>query len=263
MTLGSSWRMPLAVLLMTSATSSAGDLSEIRQAGELRVIVAADEQPELFNMSSAGQPGIERELIEGFTRLQKLKLVPVSVPRYRERVPALLEERGDVILGIIATPARREVIQLTSEVMPSRWVVVTHEPHRVVESVTQLREEKVGILAGTTTWLKVTTDAGVPDESIARLNDVEAVVEALRSEQITATVMSISDYGLAKRKHPRLQAGLAVGGTSSAAWGVRKQDTELLRALNEYITSVRKTPTWSRLVVKYFGEETLLVLGKR
>jgi ABC-type amino acid transport substrate-binding protein len=248
---------------MTSAPSSARDLPEIQESGELRVIVAADEQPERFNMSSAGQPGIERELVEGFTRLHKLKLVPVSVPRYRNRIPALLEGQGDVILGIIDTPARREVIQITNEVMPSRWVVVTHEPHRVVESVAQLLEEKVGILAGTTTWLKATLDAGVPDEKIARLNDVEAVIEALRSGQITATVMSISDYGLAKRKHPGLQAGLAVGGTSSAAWGVRKEDVELAQALNEYITSVRKTPTWSRLVVQYFGEETLLVLGKR
>jgi len=34
---------------------------------------------------------------------------------------------------------------------------------------------------------------------------------------------------------------------------VRKDDAALLQALNEYIDNVRRTTTWSRLVVEYFG----------
>lgn len=34
-----------------------------------------------------------------------------------------------------------------------------------------------------------------------------------------------------------------------------------LRALNDYLGSHRETASWSRLVVEYFGEDALNVLG--
>jgi len=38
--------------------------------------------------------------------------------------------------------------------------------------------------------------------------------------------------------------------------------SELLKALDEYIENLRRTATWSRLVVKYFGEMAPDVLKK-
>jgi len=35
-----------------------------------------------------------------------------------------------------------------------------------------------------------------------------------------------------------------------------------LAALNEYIANLRRTPTWSRLVVRYFGADAIEVLKK-
>lgn len=250
------------VLALSAGTTSAGDLPQIKTRGAFRVLVAADEQPEMFNFSTSGEPGFERELVEGFTRLHKLRLEPVSVARYDDRVPALIENKGDAILGIIQTEARRKLIDFTVETMPTRRLAVTLKPHRVLKAVEEFREEKIGILKGTTTWMSAAVEAGVPASRIQTFPDLEALFAAVRSGQVTATVMSISDLGLAKRKHPDLQAGVVLGAPGSAGWGVRKTDAALLSALNQYIDSVRKTPTWSRLIVKYFGEETLLVLGK-
>ncbi len=53
-----------------------------------------------------------------------------------------------------------------------------------------------------------------------------------------------------------------LGPPRSLAYAVRKEDRELLRVLDGYIDNVRKTPTWSRLVVKYFGAAAPEVLKK-
>jgi ABC-type amino acid transport substrate-binding protein len=53
-----------------------------------------------------------------------------------------------------------------------------------------------------------------------------------------------------------------LGPPGSLAYGVRKGDTALLAALNSYIEGIRKTPTWSRLVVKYFGDDAPEILRK-
>jgi hypothetical protein len=46
------------------------------------------------------------------------------------------------------------------------------------------------------------------------------------------------------------------------AYGVRKDSPLLLRALDDYVLNVRRTSTWSRLVVKYFGEHSLEILKR-
>ena len=253
----------LAGLLLAGTPAGASDLPGLGQPGVLMVIVAADEQAGRFNPRDAGEPGFERELIERFAKLHRLRVESVVVARYKDRIPALLEGRGDAIIAIHETDERHEIIAFTQEVMPARQVVVTHKPHSVIRTPEQLRSATVGILRGTTTWLRDTVDAGVPDAEIERFPSLDAVFEALRSGKITATVMSVADLGLAMAKDPSLQPGLALGTPGSSCWGVRQEDRELRQSLDEYLTSVRRTPTWSRLVVKYFGDETLLVLGRQ
>lgn len=76
----------------------------------LRVLVPADEMPEMFSFEPKGQPGFERELVEGFCRIHGLALDVIKVADFEEIIPMLLRGEGDVITGIVDTPARREKI---------------------------------------------------------------------------------------------------------------------------------------------------------
>ncbi len=74
--------------------------------------------------------------------------------------------------------------------------------------------------------------------------------------------MSLSDFVLLRRHEPVLQAGPFLGQLRSAAWALRKEDDALLRSLNEYLANLRRTPTWGRLAVTYFGDDALSLLGR-
>jgi membrane-bound lytic murein transglycosylase F len=239
----------------------ARDLPEMKDRGSLRVLVAADEYPAWFSLVPGPDPGLERELIEGFARLHRMKLEVVAVARFEDVIPMLQRGEGDVIMGINDTLARRKVIDFTHEVMPSRHVVVTRKPHPAVLTLQAFRAEHVGLQPGTS-WAESAGAAGVPPAKVEKFSEFAAVLEALRTGKITATVMALADFTLAVRSDPALQAGIFLGAPGSAAWGVRKKDAQLLAALDTYVDSVRKTATWSRLVVKYFGEESLKVLGR-
>ena len=52
------------------------------------------------------------------------------------------------------------------------------------------------------------------------------------------------------------------GPKASLAFGVRKQDGELRGALHDCVTNLRRTPTWNRLVVKYFGDAAVEILRR-
>src|SRR5262245_10160673 len=95
-------------LALAAPGSGAGDLDDLKARGSLRVLVAADEDPVWFSQRSSATPGFEREVLEGFARLHKLRFEIVPVPRWEEAIPMLLRQAGDVLGGISNTPERRQ-----------------------------------------------------------------------------------------------------------------------------------------------------------
>jgi len=249
------------LVLVAAVGVAAPALSDLGAREKIRVIVAQDEYPEMFSFDPESAPGFEREMIEGFARLNRLDLEIVAVPRFPETIPALLAGKGDIIVGIIATDARRQRIDFTAEVIPSRHLVVTQLPRPRVETVAELRRRSVGVLAGTT-WAEAAAEAGVPEANRVSFEDYDALMEALERGDIAATVMSVSDFTLSAKRNLELQAGVFLGAPGQQCWGIRKGDDELRLAINEYLTNLRNGGSWNRLVVKYFGEKALEVLGR-
>jgi polar amino acid transport system substrate-binding protein len=241
--------------------SLASTMADLKARGSIRVIAAEGEQPEEFAFTPSASPGFEREMLEGFAALHRLKLEVVAVKGWDERIPALLRKDGDVIVALTETEDRSKVVSFTAETIQARHVVVSYKPHAVVGTVEEFRKEHVGVLKATS-WADAATEAGVPASSIESFNELGPLLEALKAGRIGATVMSVSDFTLALKRNPGLQAGVFVGPPRHQAWAVRKDDKELQEAMNAYIGNLRKTSSWSRLVVKYFGAEALSVLGR-
>ena len=262
------WAATFSLLLAAAgaagaASARAADLPEVKASGTLRVIVNLDpRRPEFFADSGSARPGFDQEALRGFAALHRLTVAPVHVNGWDALVPALLAGKGDLIAGrFTATEARRKQIAFTDEVFPYRLVVITRKPRPVVTTVEQLRKERIATSKGSA-MVEVLDAAGVPasarDESVA----TGGYVEALRSGKATATVWGVESAIASRKEDPDLQLGMFLGPPGMLAYGVRKGDTALLAALNSYIEGIRKTPTWSRLVVKYFGEDAPEILRK-
>ena len=111
-------RVALAALALASLASPAAalDFAQIKTRGTLRVIVANDEQPEMFALKPGGAPGFDRELLDGFASLHRIKVEPVVLP-FEEGIPALLADKGDVVIELIDTEARRKTVAFTIEIL--------------------------------------------------------------------------------------------------------------------------------------------------
>lgn len=249
------------VSLTLASAAAAGDLPEIKAGGTLRVIAQKDEAPELFNLRE-GEPGFEREVIEGFAQLHDLAIEVVVMPTAADRIPALNGGRGDVIIGIVDLPERRRQASFSVEVLPIRHMVLTHKPRPPIVSLEAFRAAKVGVVRNTS-WARVAEEAGVEPEAMTLFADRSEVFDALREGRIEATVITLTDGIVAMRRHRELEAGLQLGEPGRSGFAVRKSDTRLLAALDEYLGNFRRSPSWNRLLVKYFGDQALAVLGRR
>ena len=251
----------LLALTLVAAVGSGADLEDIQKRGVLRVIAQTGEAPEMFRFSGSGEPGFEREMLQGFAALYDLSLEPVPVGTSADRIPALLRGDGDVIMGIVDNPQRREQIAFTPEVLPAHHRVVTCAPAPPIQSVEEFRQAKVGVVDGTS-WKDEAVAAGVPVEEMTLFPTRDRVFDALESGQVTATVMTTTDFLLAARSHDCLEGGVGLGAPGSAGWGVPKESPELLAALDAFISNYRAGSSWNRLIVKYFGDQALRALGR-
>ncbi len=247
------WLAGLALIAWTGlvATPALGaDLPEIRKAGTLRVLVV-DGSPAFFNLGSDGEPGLDKEILEAFARLHKLTLRAVEVPTWGALVPWLLEGRGDLLGGgVTVTPARAQLVDFSHELLPTRNVIVTRKPKGVVETMQQLRGVRVGAMRGSS-MAEALVAAEIPfDDGIASGGGVAA----LRKGTVEAILSGIEDALLYRQSDPAIQVGMFLGPSGSLAFGVRKDAPELKRELDSYVANLRRTPTWNRLIVKYFGE---------
>jgi membrane-bound lytic murein transglycosylase F len=247
-------RRPLALVLglaLASSSALAADL-ELRKPGVLQALVV-DGSPAFFLLKSAGagDPGLDREILEGFARLHGLRVDAVEAPSWAALVPWLVEGRGDLLAGgVTETPARAQKIAFSAEVMPTRLVLVSRKPTRLLATLDDLRQEKVATVKGSS-MAEALQAAGIEfDGGVAS----GGVPEALRTGRASATLSGIEDALLYQRADASIQIGGFVGPSGTLAFGLRKDAPRLKQALDEYVTNLRHTPTWGRLVVKYFGD---------
>jgi ABC-type amino acid transport substrate-binding protein len=104
--------------------------------------------------------------------------------------------------------------------------------------------------------------AVVPASSVDDSFPPGSLPGALAAGKVSAVVLGIESAIAAQRLDPQIELGPFIGPPRSLAYAVRKQDTALRQALDEYIDNLRKTPTWSRLVVEYFGDAAPEILKK-
>lgn len=250
--------LALAAGTVASAETAATAASSPGLPATLRVLVAADEMPEVFSFEERGRPGLERELLEGFCRIHGLKMQVVPVRDFDQIIPMLLRGEGDLITGIVDTPARRQKVAFSSEILPVRHLAVTRRPGPAASRLEDLRGLRVGVIPGTS-WEQATADAGVPKAKRVPFRDAGALLEGLRTGQADAAVMPLLDYALASKRDPELVPGVFVGSHLSGALAVRPEDGRLLEALNGYLQGMRQAR--HALMFKYLSEEALSLIA--
>ncbi len=258
-------RRLVAVLVVVLALPAAvaAEWSDVKARGTLRVLmVRVSDSDEFLRAGLPADPGFDGEVLKGFVGLHRIRLELVPLPSWNALIPALLEGKGDLIAGrFTATEARQKQVAFTSEVFPTRNVVLTRRPTAVVASLEELRALKVGTIRGTS-MAEAVAGAGLPKGMVVDTFLPGGLPAALKSGQATAVVLGLESAIAAQREDPEIQLGLFLGPPKSLAYAVRKGDPELLKMLNEYVENLRRTPSWNRLVVKYFGEAAPEILRK-
>src|SRR5258708_3947677 len=188
----------------------AADLPAIRDRGRLRVLTVLVNQQNDFISAQPGR-GFDRELLEGFATLERVNLEMVAQSSWDALVPALLAGKGDLIAGrFTMTEGRRKVIAFTSEVFPTRNVVLTRKPHRVVTTLEEFRAERVGTVKGTS-MAEAVAAAGIPGGNVDEAIPTGTLPAPLKAGKAHARGLGLQHPLDRQRPDPELPRGLFPG----------------------------------------------------
>jgi ABC-type amino acid transport substrate-binding protein len=240
-----------------AATAPGADLGTIESKRRIRVLVAVNEDPELFSTGKSGTPGFEREILEGWTRRLQVRLAVTTVRNHAELLAALTEDRGDLAVGLPKTPPALEGASFAAALWPQTQVVVSRKPRAAPANPEELKKVVLGLVDGSTAARSV-AEVGVPTTRVLRFPTRQRLVDGLRAGDLDAAVLPLWTFVAARREDEALTGGLLLGGS---AWAVDKDSVHLLHALNGHIERVRTSPDWREISARYFGPEAIALMG--
>jgi polar amino acid transport system substrate-binding protein len=225
----------------------------------LRVGVSPDSQPVIFKQG--GQiVGIEADFAKLLGKALNRKVVFVEVP-WNKQIDFLEQNKTDIIMsGMTITDARRIRINFASPYMQSGLSGLfrrdAYDPSGLMASTFMNQNKRIGVINDTSGEFFVFQR--FPRAEKKSYSNTAAAVSALKNRKID---MFIHDapiiWWLSAVNESALKAFPDVLNVEPLAWGVRKNDMELLDQISARVVEWTKDGTRTRIILNWipsFGE---------
>lgn len=243
------------------------DLDGLR--GKGKIIAVTD-----FNSTDyfiyKGEPmGFHFELLKSLSEFIGLNLEIVTENNIIKSIEMLNSGKADLLaVDLTVNSSMKREIRFTEPICRTRQVLVQRKPERW-ESKTIDEIEKGLIrnqldLAGKTIYVQVGSSSyGCLKNLEDDIGDtISIIVVPYAAEELISLVAKKEiDYAVCDENiaivnsgyYPVIDVGTPVSFTQNLAWGIRKENSDLLeRALNTWILSFKKSETYALLYSKYF-----------
>ena len=244
------------------------DLDEIKNRGRLIAIV---DNSSTSYFIYKGQPmGYEYELLNLLAEDLEVDLEIVITSDLEEAFEKLNKGEGDIIAhNLTVTKERQEFLDFTLHHNEVKQVLVQRKPknwrdlklHQIEEKLIRnpldLGGKKVLVRKASAYYSRLqnlSEEIGEDIDVVEDLGDVETE-EMIRKVAEGEIELTVADEDVARLNavyYPNLDVKTEISFPQKVAWGVRKNSPELLNAVNDWISRMRKTTDYYVIYNKYF-----------
>jgi len=243
------------------------DLKEIKERGELRVVV--DNSSTSYFIYKGRRMGFEYELLQRLSEALGLDL-KIKVTENIEEAFELLEDGTADLLAyhLTVTLARRDRFDFTTPHTQIRQVLVQRKPQNwrkmklhviektLIRDVGELGGKEIHVRKGSAfaDRLNNLSEEIGEEINVVEVEDAssEFLIEQVLNGEIAYTVADEDLARINKSYHPDLDVELAVSFPQRIAWAIRKESPELKKAVNDEIAKLKKTADFQTIYDRYF-----------
>ena len=194
--------------------------------------------------------GFDVDLINEIAKIMKQDIEVVDMA-FDGLLPALQSKKIDIIIaGMTANEERKKFVNFSEPYYNSQQSILVHKDNNDIIGFDSLEGKNVGVVLGYTGDLIVSEMSNVNSQKYGATS--EAVI-ALKSKKVDAVVL---DYEPAKQyfnQNDDLKLIITDSVNEEYAIAMRKEDTELLKKVNDALNTIKENGTYDMLIEKYFN----------
>ncbi len=205
--------------------------------------------------------GFEYELAKAFADHLGVELKIVT-PGWTEMFKLVDRGKGDFIAaGVTILPSRLEIVDFSDPYMDVQQEVIVHRINREVQKKEDLAGRTVHVRTGTSYQKRLVQlqEEGI-DLNMVLVPDVptEELITEVAEREIEVTVADSNIALLNRRYNPDIRIAFPITEKQSLGWAVRKGNTELLSAINYFLSEIKDNGTFQDIYDHYYGNRVIL-----
>lgn len=213
-----------------------GDLPQLKQRGRLRVLTLSRHE-----VKTPLRPASrDQALIAGFAAEMGLEPVWIPLGSAEQLIPALLQGKGDVVVGPAAPKdLGPSAVEHTLPLALERYQVISRASGEPLEYPADLAGRRLAVRESSAAWPQVRELAeSYPSmhlDPVADFVGYETLLERLRRYEVDAVVVEAGQAAALLDEEPTLKVAFDLTEAMPVAWRVRSDAVALHAALNAYL----------------------------
>jgi len=218
-----------------------GDFEDIKKRGRLRIVIPANVGGGRYLPRKGSPVSQQFQIAEAFARFHGLTPELVITNNFADMIPALVEGKGDIVVGnLTVTEPRRKLISFSIPLDHVREKVLVHKDNDSINAVKDLDKKRVMVSPSSTFWdalIWLKKNKYQDMELIPRPRGMldEEELDLLVEGEIDATIRDSNIVEMYSGYRDDFKIATNFSKQRHIAWGVRKEAPALLLALNEYL----------------------------
>lgn len=249
------------------AGTMADDLDSIRERGKL---IAVTDYNSTNYFIYRGEPmGFHYELLKSFSDHLGIDFKIVTENNPEEALSMLQSGKADLLaMGLTVNTSEKKRIKFTEPLGETRQVLVQRKPfgwqsmdpdeieRNLVKNQIDLGKKTVYVQKGSSYKVRLRSLSDEIGEKVMIIEvplEAEILIQLVEKGEIDYTVCDENVALVNATYYPDIDVSTPVSHPQKLAWGVRKtHSNDLLKELNHWITTFRKTHAYALLYAKYF-----------
>lgn len=242
-----------ATVSLVAAPAFAQTPADLKKKGEINVGLLVDFPP-YGTTNAQNQPdGYDADVARllGKDWGVKVNLVPVTGPN---RIPYLLTGKVDMLIASLAiTPERAKQVQFTKPYSAASIVLLAPKKD-AIKGPADIKSLRIGVARASTQDIALTQVAPKGTE-IRRFDDDASAMQALISGQVDAIGCATTVAAVINKREPGKYEPKFVLKQQDMAVALRPGQTELLKAVNEFVEKNTKNGELNKLYHKWLDTD--------
>ena len=232
---------------------SKSSLHTIRTKKMLRVIT--DNNANCYYLYKNQPMGMEYELAKGFAEFLEVEL-EILTPDWQDMYKILNKKKAEIIAAnLTLTGKRQEELGFSEGIIPIQQYIIIHKNNNSIKYEKDLEGHVIHVRKNTSYHERLTKlqESGL-NFSIQLYDDLssEEFIKRVSNKEIGITVSDSHIARLNRRYYPNIKLAFPIEKEQWLGWAVKKDETELLKKINEYFSLIKENGTFDLLYNKYY-----------